>query len=365
MKVKVIENGTVYENQEPFGYSAWPTCTLLKDGSIAVVFSGNRLWHVCPFGRVYLTVSKDGVKTWTKPKTVINTVLDDRDGGICVFGKNRDKIFVSSFTNTPELQTCLIKDMKQELSAVNDSYYEYLFSKYDKNEICDKYLGGTHVISYDNGETFEDFGILPIHAPHGPCVGVNGELIFVGKSLQDKSKYGEFGALDKGFYMLTSADGKKWEIKSKVVDGEIPGYACMSEAHPIVLKSGRILVQIRYNGKDKHGIYQTYSDDGGKTFGELKFVIEKGFPPHLTLLKNGDLLSTYGYRFDDMGLRARISKDEGETWSEEIIIKDDAKNADLGYPTTVELNDGTFLTVYYMIREGMKNAGIYYIKWKM
>lgn len=363
MKVKVIENGTVYDNQQPFGYSAWPTCTVLNDGGIAVVFSGNRLWHVCPFGRLYLTKSYDGAKTWTKAETIINTVLDDRDGGICVFGKNKDKIFVSSFTNTAELQTDIIKNMRPDLLPVNDAYYDYLFSKYDKTEIYEKNLGGTCAVSNDNGKTFSDFVLLPVHTPHGPCVDKNGELIFVGKALQDKERYGKYAALSKGFYMLTSKDGISWTVKSKVVDGDIPEYEGLSESHAVVLPSGRILVQIRYNGKDKHGICQTYSDDGGKTFGALRFVIEKGFPPHLKLLKNGDVLSSYGYRFDDMGIRARISKDGGDSWSDELLIVAHSKNPDLGYPTTVELTDGTFLTVYYMIPEGCKNAGIYYTKW--
>ena len=365
MKVKVLGNGTVYADSAPFGYSAWPTCTLLKDGGIAVVFSGNRLWHVCPFGRLYLTKSYDGAKSWTKIETVINTVLDDRDGGICVFGKDKDKILVSSFTNTAELQTDLIKAMRPDLSKINDSYYDYLFSKYDKTEIYEKALGGTCAVSGDGGKTFSGFKLLPVHTPHGPCVDNNGELVFIGKSLSDKEKYGEHDALPKGFYMLTSGDGVSWQVRSKVVDGDIPEYDGLSESHAAVLPSGRILVQIRYNGKDKSGIFQTYSDDGGKTFCKLKFVIENGFPPHLLVLKTGEVVSSYGYRVGNMGIRARISKDGGDSWSEELLIVDRSKNPDLGYPSTVELSDGTFLTVYYMIPEGSANAGIYYTKWSV
>ena len=365
MKVKVIDKGTVYADGAPFGYSAWPTCAILNGGSVAVAFSGNRLWHVCPFGRLYLTKSYDGAKTWTKPQAVINTMLDDRDGGICVFGKNKDKLFASSFTNTTELQTSLIKTMRPDLSPINDAFYDYLFSKYDKTEIYDKYLGGTCAVSGDFGKTFSDIELLPVHTPHGPCVDKDGGLIFIGKSLQNKERYGKYDALPKGFYMLKSDDGVSWKVVSKVVDGDIPEYDGLSESHAALLPDGRILVQIRYNGNDRHGIFQTYSDDGGKTFKELEFVIDKGFPPHLKVLKNGDVISTYGYRFDDMGIRARISKDGGDSWSEELNIVDSSGNPDLGYPSTVELDDGTYLTVYYMIPEGSVNAGIYYTKWSV
>ena len=42
-----------------------------------------------------------------------------------------------------------------------------------------------------------------------------------------------------------------------------------------------------------------------------------------------------------------FSKDNGVTWDTEYILRDDAPSDDLGYPATVELKDGSLLTVYY------------------
>ena len=41
----------------------------------------------------------------------------------------------------------------------------------------------------------------------------------------------------------------------------------------------------------------------------------------------------------------------GKTWDieNEIILRDDAPNSDLGYPSTVELEPGELITVYYQI----------------
>ena len=47
------------------------------------------------------------------------------------------------------------------------------------------------------------------------------------------------------------------------------------------------------------------------------------------------------------GIRARLSADQGVTWSEEIILRDDGGSHDLGYPRTVLRPDGTVVTVYY------------------
>ena len=374
MDVTIIEKGTVYHSEKTFSYSAWPTVTKLSDGTISVVFSGNRAWHVCPFGRLLMSKSTDNGATWTQPQTVIDTLLDDRDGGICVFGENKDKVFVSSFTNTPDMQSELLKNegmriafpaITDELVALNDSYYNYLFSRFDKKEVENSYLGGIYKISYDNGATFTDFGVLPISAPHGPTATKDGKLLFVGRALTDKEYYGSIKSPGKGFWLYESIDGKEWaepKLVLPLTDEENNFY---SEAHVLVTESNRILVQIRGNEPDKHGTYQTYSDDGGNTFTPLQLVAEKGFPSHLLKLKDNTILMSYGYRFDDMGIRMKLSADDGATWSDEIVLLSGAGNADLGYPSTVELEDGTFLTTYYQIEAGNKNAGIYYLKWRL
>ena len=50
---------------------------------------------------------------------------------------------------------------------------------------------------------------------------------------------------------------------------------------------------------------------------------------------------SYGYWRRLLGNQARISKDHGKTWGEPITVSSDGANGDLGYPTTVELDDGT------------------------
>jgi hypothetical protein len=46
-------------------------------------------------------------------------------------------------------------------------------------------------------------------------------------------------------------------------------------------------------------------------------------------------------------MRARISEDEGRTWGEEIILRDDAGCWDLGYPRAVQRKDGKIVSMYY------------------
>ena len=66
-------------------YFAWPTVTRLQNGKIAVVASGYRLRHVCPFGKMVISYSENEGETYTSPAPIIDTPLDDRDGGILAF----------------------------------------------------------------------------------------------------------------------------------------------------------------------------------------------------------------------------------------------------------------------------------------
>ena len=64
-------------------------------------------------------------------------------------------------------------------------------------------------------------------------------------------------------------------------------------------------------------------------------------------LWDGRLVVTYGYRNPPFGIRARISEDNGKTWGDEIILRDDGGNFDLGYTRDLLRPDGKLVTIYY------------------
>ncbi len=56
---------------------------------------------------------------------------------------------------------------------------------------------------------------------------------------------------------------------------------------------------------------------------------------------------TYGYRRPPYGNQARITSDEGRSWSPPLTISADGAGSDLGYPSSVELPNGDLYTVWY------------------
>ena len=76
-------------------------------------------------------------------------------------------------------------------------------------------------------------------------------------------------------------------------------------------------------------------------------------------------MMSYGYRRKPYGNQARISDDDGQTWSPPITISSDGTSGDLGYPTTVQLADDSLLTVWYEKMAGSSKAVLRQCHWKL
>ena len=318
-------------------YFGWPTVARLQNGKIAVVASGFRLRHVCPFGKTVISYSEDEGQTYTAPAPIIDTVLDDRDGGILAYGER--SVIVTSFNNTVEFQ-------REEKS--NQSYENAYLDTVTPEEEA-KALGVTFRISHDCGMTFGPIQKSPVTSPHGPTELPDGSLLWVGRVFSPKNA--KVNGVDCIQAHKIHEDGTMeyvGEIDNIVVDGE---ELLSCEPHAILLKDGRILAHIRVQRAEKKGIltiYQSESADLGKTWSKPRQILEEtgGAPSHLFRHSSGILICTYGHRKQPYGVRAMFSNDEGETWDTDYELFEGV-SADLGYPSTAELSDGSLLTVFY------------------
>ncbi len=136
--------------------------------------------------------------------------------------------------------------------------------------------------------------------------------------------------------------------------------------HAVEAPSGRLIAQIRnHNTANRHETLQTESEDGGRTWSVPHSIGVWGFPSHLLRLADGRLLMSYGHRRDPVGNLARISVDEGRTWSDPLTISDDATSTDLGYPSTVQLSDGSLLSVWYEKMAEHRHAVLRQVRWRL
>ncbi|OGV52753.1 MAG: hypothetical protein A2017_15050 [Lentisphaerae bacterium GWF2_44_16] len=71
-------------------------------------------------------------------------------------------------------------------------------------------------------------------------------------------------------------------------------------------------------------------------------------PADLLEMRNGSILLNHGSRVEGVfGVATRLSNDYGETWSDTEVLISVPHRVDCGYPSSVQLNDGTILTAYY------------------
>ncbi len=95
-----------------------------------------------------------------------------------------------------------------------------------------------------------------------------------------------------------------------------------------------------------------WSDDDGVTWTEPQPTALIGHPVDPVPLSDGRVLLLYGYRQPDFGVRARLWDGQNpDLGADELIVRDDGRSADLGYPWGVQLADGTVLVTYYFSDE--------------
>ncbi|MCP5115682.1 MAG: exo-alpha-sialidase, partial [bacterium] len=82
---------------QPNIYHGWPTLARSNDGRLLLVCSGGRESHVCPFGRVELMISRDDGNSWSWPRVLMDSDIDDRDAGIVETAQG--SLLVTTFTS--------------------------------------------------------------------------------------------------------------------------------------------------------------------------------------------------------------------------------------------------------------------------
>jgi len=288
-------------------YIAWGTIAELRSHELILAFSGDRDSHVCPWGKTQIIRSSDQGQTWSEPRTITSTPLDDRDAG--VIQTRSGALVVSWFTSLA---------FEEPRFSTAERYARHA-EKVTAEERAE-WLGHWVRRSEDGGQTWQKPVRTVSSAPHGPIQLHDGRLLYIGKAEGSR-----------GITVEQSADdGRSWSVIAS-----IPQPSDLVEPHLVELAGGGLVALFRRELPDwsQRFIMQSESADGGKTWSPVHSTGILGLPPHVIQLRNGWLLVVYGYRVEPYGERACVSRDGGKTWDvDHIVTLAGAPGPDLGYP---------------------------------
>ncbi len=388
-------------------YQGWPTVCVDENDTLYVVCSGNRLAHVDPFGETWMYRSTDGGVTWHTPVTINGgdgRYLDNRDAGITYLGNG--KMLLNYFrlatyeyhvtdNHTPPPFYLRWQDMLTGYHAAGktDLTVDKVLAKWDMLTAMEKEGGAFVRLSTDYGKTWSEEYPTPISSPHGPTVLrkafklsedngnskilAPGTPVFVGCSTYPwayRQRSGDNTAYHPNTcYAIYSSDGgKTWNFIKALKDPK--ENTLLREPYALQMPSGDIFTVFRTNN-DINTEFELYTDtlfngtdSTAHHWGTPRATGIQGVPAHLLQMENGTLLMTYGWRLPPYGQRGRMSLDGGKTWEEEFILSTvknpQASKNDLGYPTTVQLSDGTLVTVYYQPSGSDTHPSILCTRWR-
>jgi BNR repeat-like domain len=201
--------------------------------------------------------------------------------------------------------------------------------------------------SYDRGHTWRGPYRLPLFGQKGVMgrtdMIVNGPgdcHLFLTASKTDSLE-------GRPFCARTTDGGLTWRFLS-FIGPEPAGYAIMPST--VRLSATDLVTTIRQLEKPKSWIDAYASHDNGETWSFLSTPepdTGEGNPPSLLRLTDGRLSLIYGRRARPYSILARLSGDQGKTWSDPIVLRDDGGAADVGYVRSIIRPDGQIVAVYY------------------
>lgn len=345
-------------------YNTFPNVIKKQDGTIIVGFRQAPDWqrkningtnknfgkvtHIDAASKAVYITSKDDGATWD---TKVNVLYDDFVYGVqdpCLNLLNDGTIFCTFFM----WKVFKKEDIKEILPS--------------DRIIDEKWIGrrdeAYSIRSFDGGITWDE--PIPIQYPGYLPIAVRGNIVVLDDGAILLPAYGDSNIDEpsKVVFLKTYDLGRTWN-KISTVPG-LPGYSFF-EPNLYRTESGKLVTFIRSHKRGDKSVYDpenieaaplitSESFDNGNTWSQP--VIRKFYSPspfHVLRLKSGNVIVTYGYRYKPFGLRAFLLNGECSNFdqAEDVILRDDGLGTDIGYTSSVLLNNGDILITYYYFDE--------------
>ncbi len=310
----------------------WPRLLKLQDGRLMVVAREGDL-HLGQRGRLVCCFSPDGGESWSHTRVIASDGLDNRDPAVIELSNGQLLIAYHSHTSHEHVGG------RVRVLRTTKAPNHLLFRRSDDAGETWSQPWSIPTIGFDSkgidakARVVEVIPYRMVEVPDGTIVlGFHADV------------YGDDDeVLPTAAYMSRSRDGgQTWSPPTYVSDYTEPAL--------LWLPSGKLLAALRHDSPKEPGLSIAESYDLGVTWSApipVTGSVEQ--PGDLSRLKDGRILLTYGRRQPPYGVRALLSYDDGKTWDHEnrIVLAADSASWDCGYPSSVQLDNGEIVTVFY------------------
>ena len=344
---KNAEKVTVYKSADRF--EAHSCVAQLKNGDVVVTFCETRAKQHEDFDSVYLVRSKDNGRTFD-PSTRVSVWEQTEHFGsdIPLITQLSDgTILMCHLVNSFHGRKGILEDMgsqSEELLRAKGSEGTWLSRSSDNGYTwTDGYKANAEPMRW----TMPADSILEL--PNGTLLmAVLGQL-HTRRERKDQEPI-------RSVLLRSDNNGFDWEHWS-TIGFDPAGIISFDEPALGRNKDGVLVCMMRTEhlprGRHQH-LWVAYSKDDGESWSRPEATNIWGYPADLVLLEDGRMLATYGYRRPPYGVRGVFSED-GLSWdvANEFVIREggcppESATVDwyhIGYPHSVQLNDGTMFTV--------------------
>lgn len=304
---------------------AWPKLALLPNGDVVAAVYNQPSHGVRP-GEVDLYASSDGGRTWVKRGTPTR-----RPGG--AFGRLNHALGVDRDGTLHVVSG----GWQYDGPGPKDSYKKKKLLRPEASRSTDGGHTWTFATTYPDGAdgmTLVPFGNIE--------TGADGALRVAAYSYDRTAN----PRVDVCYVIESRDQGRTW------TRGGVVGRPAANETDLLHLGGGRWLAAARNLGRGGqlgHAIDLYASADDARTW---RLVAEptagNQHPGDLLKLADGRVLLVFGDRRPgQLGVGAKLSVDDGRTWSDSMALTTGLLTRDSGYPSSVQLRDGTIVTGYY------------------
>ena len=342
--LRKLDDIVIYEDAR--FYASFPSIVRRPNGELLVAFRRapeRQAWkegtsHTDANSYLVMVRSRDNGKSWTRDPELAYAHPFGGSQDPCMVQLRDGTILCTSYSWTP-LQPGTFAKLQQPVARHGNFAFlgGFILRSTDGARSWDRPIIPPPCRDEVNRDIFGN--IIPAYNRGAMCEGKDGRLFWVVAATTTNA------ANRTGTHLLVSRDkGRTWEYSCPVAtDPKIEFNETSVYETP-----GRDLVAfIRTQNFDDHTVIAR-STDGGKSF-EWRDARFQGHPHYALKLPDNRVLLVYGYRHKPFGIRARVLDPEctNAATAEEIVLRDDGGNGDLGYPWAAMASRDRALVVYY------------------